>query len=519
MSSWARLLIEEYKGGIMARKGFRRKLKPLEILTNEEIEEVHRGTLEVLWVTGVRMEHKRALGILERNGCKVDYENSRVRFPPALVEDCLRKCPSTFCLKAREPKNDLVLGGNTVYFSAFPGMKTVDLDTWEPRTATRKEFYDAVTILDALDTCDLFKAYTPYFGFEGVPASMAMLESFAGKARNSAKFQPEGYSNDSELFSIEMAQALGTEIYLYALPGSPLTYFSDAIEASLRGAEAGLAVKVGDGPMFGGTAPATIAGALITHNAECMAPIVLLQIVKPGTRIIASHLDFPLNMQNGAPTFGDIGTSLHTVSFNQIWRRKYGVPTANLSSISSSKQADFQGGYERATAALLCALSGANYVALHGSIHGELTHHPVQAILDDDLAGMIGRFIQGIEVNDETLAIDLIEEVGPIPGHFLNKAHTRKWWKLEQFVPRAADRLTYPEWMKSGKKSCLDYARERMEQILATHKPTPLTSRQEEDIERILEEARQHYKDRGLISAEEMATYRASMKSPDYPYE
>jgi len=502
----------------MARAGFKRKFRPLEILTEEQVEAIHRGTLEVLWVTGIRMEHERALKILEKNGCKVDYQSSRVHFPPALVEDSLRKCPSTFRLRAREQKNDLVLGGNTVYFSAFPGMKTVDLDTWEPRVATRREFYDAVTVLDALNTVDLFKAYTPYFGFEGVPASMAMLESFAGKARNSSKFQPEGYSNNSELFIIQLAQALGMEIYLYALPGSPLTYFTDAIEAALRGAEAGFAVKVGDGPMFGGTAPATIAGALITHNAECVAPIVLLQVAKPGTRILASHLDFPLNMQNGAPTFGGIGTSLHTVAFNQIWRRKYEVPTANLSSISSSKKADFQAGYERAIAAFLCAQSGANYVALHGSVHGELTHHPLQAILDDDLAGMIGRFIEGITVNDETLAIDLIEEVGPIPGHFLNKAHTRKWWKLEQFVPRAADRLTYPEWMNAGKKSCLDYARERMAEILATHNPTPLAPGQEEDIERILEQARKYYKEKGLISDEEMATYRQSMNSANYPY-
>ncbi len=495
----------------MARKGFTRRFRPLEILTEEELEAVHRGTLDVLWRTGIRLEHKRALSILENEGCKVDYENNRVRFPAGLVEESLRKCPSTFSLKARDPKNDLTIGGNTTYFSAFPGMKTVDLDTWEPRTATRKEFYDAVTVLDALDTVDLFKAYTPYFGFEGVPPSMAMLESLAGKARNSSKFQPEGYSNDSEVFTIQMAQALGMELYLYALPGSPLTYYTDAIEAAIRGAEAGFAVKVGDGPMFGGTAPATIAGALITHNAECMAPIVLLQVMKPGTRILASHLDFPVNMQNGAPAFGDIATSLHTCAFNQMWRRKYAVPTANLSSISSSKEADFQGGYERAMAALLCALSGASYVALHGSINGELTHHPVQAILDDDVAAMIGRFLEGVTVSDETLAIDLIEEVGPIPGHFLNKQHTRKWWKLEQSVPKAADRLTYPEWMAAGKKSCLDYARERMEKILATHRPTPLTAGQEENLERILEEARQYYVDRGLISEAEMAAYRASI--------
>jgi len=138
--------------------------------------------------------------------------------------------------------------------------------------------------------------------------------------------------------------------------------------------------------------------------------------------------------------------------------------------------------------------------------------------LDDDLAGMVGRFMEGVGVNDETLAINLIDEVGPIPGYFLNKEHTRKWWGLEQFVPKAADRLTYPEWIQTGKKACLDYAKERMEEILATHKVTPLSPGQEEDVERILDEARNYYRKKELISEGEMATYRESMKSPNYPF-
>ena len=491
----------------MARKGFMRKFKPLELLTEEQLEAIHRGTLDVLWETGVRFEHKRALKILEKEGCKVDYENSRVRFPPGLVEESLRKCPSSFRLKARESKNDLMVGGNTTYFSPFPGMKTVDLDTWEPRVATRKEFYDGVKVLDALDTVDALGSYTPYFAFEGVPPVMVMLESFAGKARNSSKFQREGYSNNSEIFTIQMAQALGMETSLSCLPAPPLTYYTDSIEAALRGAEAGFAVKVGDGAVYGATATATIAGAQITNNAELIAPIVLLQIVKPGTPIIASHFNFPQNMRTGSPAFGNIAISLHAVTFNQIWRR-YGIPTANLGTVSGSKKADFQCGYERAISALLFAISGGNRICFHGGIHGELTHHPVQAILDDDIVGMIGRFLEGVTVNDETLAIDLIEEVGPVPGHFLNKEHTRKWWKLEQYMPKVADGLTYPEWMNTGKRSCLDYAKERMEEILTTHKPTPLTPSQEEDVKRILEEARKYYKEKGLISEEEMATYR-----------
>jgi len=502
----------------MAIKGFTRRFKPLEILTEEQLWEIHRATLDVLWETGIRLEHEKALRILAKNGCKVDFENSRVHFPPGLVEEALRKCPSTFRVKARDVKCDLVLGGNTTYFSPFPGMWTVDLDGFEPRVATRKEFYDAVTVLDALETVSLLGSYTPYFGFEGAPPVMGMLESCAAKMRNSTKVQKEGYSHDCELFTIQMAQAIGAEIILPCLPAPPMTYYHDAIECGLRAAEAGLPVKVGDGDVYGATAPATIAGATVTNNAELIAPIVLLQLVKPGTRIIASAFTFPQNMRTGAPTFASIESSLHTVVFNQMWRW-YGVPIANLGSgPGNAKQIDFQLGYEKAMSALLFALSGGNYIGLHGGIFGELSHHPVQAILDNDVAGMIGHFLGGVEVSDDTLAVDLINEVGPIPGCYLYTEHTRKWWKKEQFMPKVADRLTYAEWKKTGRKSCLDYARERMEEILVTHKPTPLTARQEEDVEKILEEARKYYKERELISEEEMATYRESMKSPNYPY-
>ena len=502
----------------MALKGFRRNFKPLEILTQEQLEAIHRGTLEVLWVTGVRMEHEGALTTLEKNGCKIDHEDFRAHFPPGLVEESLRNCPSTFHIKSRDPNSSLTMGGNTVYFLPFPGQHTIDLDTWEPRTATRKEFYDGVTVLDALPYVHGMWSYTPYFGFEGVPPAMALLESMAGKIRRTTKFLTEGYSKGSEQFTMQMAQAVDTEMSVPCLLSPPLTYYHDAIEAALRGIEAGFPIRVSEGAVYGGTAPVTIAGALVSATANLIAPIVLLQLVKPGARIFVNDFTFPQNMKTGSPGFGDIGISLHAAAFNQIWRR-YGVPTCNGAAIPASKRIDFQGGYERAMSTLLFALSGANFILLHGGISSELTHHPVQAILDDDIAGMVGRFLEGITVNDETLAIDLIEEVGPIPGHFLNKPHTRKWWKLEQFIPKAADRLTYPEWMNTGKKGCLDYARDRMEHILATHKPTPLTPGQEEDVERILEEARNYYQERGLIPDDEMATYRNSMKSSNYPYE
>ncbi len=498
--------------------GFTRKFKPLEILTDEQVEDIHKATIGVLWKTGVVFHHKRALKLFEKNGCKVDFEKERVYFPPGLVEECLRRCPSNFYMNARNPKKDLLIGGDTVYFSSAAGMETLDLNNWEPRIATRKENYDSVTVLDALDNHHFMCCYTPYFGFEGVPPVMSITESVAAQMRNSDTIQHTGNANDCEIFNIRLAQATGTEITAQLTPSPPLTYYSDVVENAFRFTEAGFPIDVVSSPIFGGTGPATIAGSMVSGNSEVFAGIVLVQLLKPGSRVFFGNFTHTLNMRQGSPAFGDIGVSLSYVVSNQIFR-KYKIPIITGAIYPSSKKIDFQCGYEKAIPALLAALSGSNIIYLYGSIYGELAWHPLQAILDDDIAGMVGRFIEGVTVNDETLAIDLINEVGPIPGDFLNTAHTRKWWKNEQYITKAADRSTYPEWIKEGKKDCLDYAKERMEEILSTHKVSvPLTQRQEEDVESILTEARKYYRDKELISDQEWEDYKIKINSPKYPF-
>jgi trimethylamine--corrinoid protein Co-methyltransferase len=499
-------------------KGFTRSFKPLEILTEEQIAAIHRATLDVLAETGLRIEHERALKLYERNGCKVDYDDMRVRFPPGLVEECLRKCPSSFHIDARDPKSDVNIGGNAVYFVTFPGMESVDLDTWERRAPTRKENYDAVTVIDSLDNLHYLTPYTPWFGFAGVPPAMAIPESFASKIRGTTKIGFTGYTLGSEVYVIRMAQAVGAEVTGYMGAAPPLTFYTDAMESLFRFVEAGLPIITMSGAVYGGNAPATITGAVVANNAEELAEVVLAQLIRPRTRVIACDFSFPQNMRTGAPAFGGIGISLHQAIFNQIWR-KYGVPTYTCGGPGSAKEIDLQCGYERGIMAILSALSGANLIGMHGGIHGEITWHPVMAILDDDIAGMVGRFIEGVEVDDETIALDLIKEVGPIPGFYLDKEHTRRWWKKEQFVPRAADRLTYPEWTETGKKSALDYAKERMEEILDTHKvDPPLTPEQEQAIEDVLKEAREYYREKGMISDAEMEEYRKVMGKVHYPY-
>ena len=503
------------------QKGFTRNFPPLEILTEEQVEAIHRGTLDVLWETGVRFESERALKLFDQAGCEVDFEERRVRFPPGLVEECLRRAPSSFRLKARNPKHDVVVGANTTYFPPVQGQGILDLETRTTRVATRKENYDGVTVLDALDTVHLLVCYSPYFGFEGVPPVMAILESAAAKFRNSSKVNWSGYSNECERFTLQMAQLLGVDVLGNCDAAAPLTYYSDAVDMAFRFAEAGLPLQCVTGPVAGGTGPATIAGCTVSCNAEIIAGIVMIQLIKPGTRVLANDFATMQNMRSGAPGFGQIGTFLHSVVFNQVWRKKYGIPTIHsTTAFMASKEIDVQLGYGKGIGALLVALSGGHLVHLHGSVYGELTWSPLQAIIDDEIAGMVGRALCGVQVDDETLAIDLINRVGPIPGHFLAEAHTRKWWPQEQYLTKVEDRLTPPEWENMGKKGILDNAKLRMEEILATHKvDPPLTDGQEEAIERILEEARAYYRDKGLISDEEWRVYGKQTGSPNYPYE
>ena len=479
-------------------KGFTRNFPPLKLLTEEQVGAIHKAVLDVLAETGVVFYSDRALKDLEKDGCQVDYEEKRVRFPEYLVEEAIRRCPSSYRIKARASENDLVFGGDTVYFMNFPGMQTVDLDTWEPRDATRQEYCDMVAVLDALPSLHIISSY-PYFGYKDVPPVMRIPEGTAIKIRNSTKVHAVVTANDSDQFNIAMVKAAGGEAVTVAAGSAPLTWYDDQIRATYRAMEAGFPMYIMQGTITGATGPATVAGSVVDNLAQELSLIVLVQLLKPGTRVYIGSDTYPQNMRTGTPGFGRIGCALNKAVENQI-SRSYGIPTRDSApGPVSSKKTDFQTGYEHALNALVGALTGSNLIAMHSALYGELAAHPLQAILDDDIAGMVGRFIEGVTVTDETIALELIEKVGPIPGYYLNTAHTREWWKKEQFVPRAADSLTYPEWMKTGKKDCIDYAKERMGEILATHKPKPLTASQEEEIERILNEARAYYKKKGIM--------------------
>jgi len=501
------------------QKGFTRKYKPLELLTAEQVTAIHKAVLDVLRETGLTFHSERALKDLERYGCQVDYDLMRVRFPEYLVEEAIRRCPGSYRVKARDPKDDIILGGDTVHFMSFPGMQTVDPDTWEPKDPTMQDYDDMVRVLDALPNLHTMGPY-PYFGYENVPPVMRVLEGAAIEIKSSTKVRLPPPPNDCDQFHIKLVNATGGECFLPVDASAPLEWADNQVRAAYRAVEAGFPMSIVQATIMGGTGPVTIAGTAVHDLASELSMVVLMQMLRPGMRVHVGSFTLPMNMRRGVPGFGRISRSLVKAVENQM-ARYYGIPARDTEvGLVSAKKPDFQTGYEKALNALASALTGANLIFMHSGLYGEITAHPLQAVLDDDVAGMVGRFIEGVIVNDETIALELIEKVGPIPGNYLNTAHTREWWPREQFIPRAADDLTYPEWTQSGKRGCLDYAREVMAEILANHKVSvPLTSGQEAEVGRILSEARRYYRENGMISGEEWQVYQAKvLKSPDYPF-
>ena len=478
--------------------GFRRRFAPLDIFSMNEVSRMEDGLMTVLEETGVRMDHARGLEVLAGAGCRVDKADNRVRIPSSLVRKCLGLCPKVFPVRARDPKNDLLLGGDTLYFVSGCGMQTVNPTTGEARPATQEEVVTGIRVLDGLDNLHIHMAFSPYFGWDGLPPVMGEPEMTAAKARNSTKVQKTGSTNDSEVFAIKMARALGCEILGLVNPSPPLTWYPEAAEALFRYCEARMPFHISSGATMGLTGPASIAGATITNSAEIMAGIVLAQLVSPGARVWVGNFVNAANMATGSIAFGSIGNSLTQLAFNQLWRR-YGIPMWSATpAYSSARRIDFQLGYEKGIAAILAGIAGSNAIHMHGGIHAELTWHPLQAVLDDDLAGIVGRAVEGAEVSDESLALELIRRVGPIPGHYIEEEHTANAWRALEYMPKAADRRSAHEWEAGGRKGALEIAHERMERILSTHVPVRLSATQDAAIDDILREARSYYAQKGL---------------------
>ena len=446
------------------------------------------------------MRAKRALELFKKSGCHVDHESRIVKFPPYLVEECIRMTPSSFRVRGRFPEDDLRIGGNTLYFMPAAGAKLHDEKTGGLYIPTLEQNNMGVLVCDALESVDFQASYCPFFEIKDIEPVMLLAESQASICRYSTRVSRGAQATDSFIWESMLANAVGKQLIGTIEGAAPLSFPEDAINACFEYMDNGFPIWATGGSVMGGSSPVTIAGATISNSAEILSTIVLIQSYKPGHPVLANDFVIPMDMESGNLFFGALGSGFHQMAFNQIWKDLYRIPTSNaMAAFPNSKLIDYQNAFEKTHLALTAALSGANMIAFLGSVSQELAWSPLQAIIDNDAVQIIGKYIEGFEINEHTMAMDLIKEVGPSPGSYLGKSHTRTSWKGEYSVPKVFDRLSYQDWAATGKKSVIDKAKVRLEEILETFKPTPVTAEQDKEIERILKEARKYYKGRGLL--------------------
>jgi trimethylamine--corrinoid protein Co-methyltransferase len=233
----------------------------------------------------------------------------------------------------------------------------------------------------------------------------------------------------------------------------------------------------------GATAPVTLAGLLAQQNANILAHVALAQIWRPGTPVLYGTVSTIANMRTGTVALGAVETGLITAGAAQM-ARYYGLPCRSVGGATESKREDVQAGLERAGTLLPAVLAGVDFITCGGTLDGTLLESEAMLMLDDELCGMAQRLGRGIEVDDDSLALELIKEVATTPsGNYLAQDHTARRFRGEHYIPRLLPREPYDAWVKAGERSALDQARARAAEILANHQPRQLDPALEQELD------------------------------------
>ena len=266
---------------------------------------------------------------------------------------------------------------------------------------------------------------------------------------------------------------------MYTEPISPLVLAAESTQKLMYMAEKSLPMVFTPGLITGGTGPVTIAGGLIQGNAEILAGYVLAHLIREGTPFIYGGGVLPMDMQTSLMSYASPEFMLATSALTDM-AEYYRLPMFSFAGCSDANTYDQQASLEGALWTLLSSLNGGNLVHDVGYINNGLTTSFAQLVVSNEVIGLVRRITRGIEFNDETMALDLIDEIGP-GGEFLTSKHTLKNFRRNWF-PDLMSRIPYEKWEKQGAKDLGERANDRARQILEQHQPNPL----EEDIHKAL---------------------------------
>ena len=457
--------------------------KPYEFLTENEIERIVTSAVQVLHETGMVVDHQPARKLLQEAGCEVDHQTKRVHFPPELIQTSVDQCPAEFAQKARNPELSLRFDRETVYFGAFPGFTFLDMATLERHVSTVEDLARLVRLVDALPEVHTLCQPTPHL--RDKPAETEMEWVIATAFRNTEKPTMGASFGGSSKYVVQMCEVLGQQVHGSICLSSPLVIPGEQAQGIFDYAGAGHPLHMLSGPIKGASSPATMAGTLVMQTAEILGGTVLAQLVRPGIGVIYTGYATVMDMRLGTYASGAIEVGIMGAADAQI-ARHLGIPSSTFFPMTDSKTPDAQAAYEKHLQNLLCALGGVNYIMPLGGLENEGAFSPAQIVIDNEVCAMIGKVLEGIKVDDERLALDLIHEVGPVPGNFLGKEHTRVHWRDEYLIPKVSVREGFDAWRAGGSKGAVERASEIAREIMESHEAPRLPPEVDRELDRIL---------------------------------
>ena len=462
------------------RQQARNIFKPLELISADEVERIHNASLRVLSEIGMNFLLPEAVEILRTAGATSD-DGVRVRFPPEMVTESVALAPSTFTLHARDPANSVIFGDDWVVFGMVGSPPNVsDLDRGRV-TGNYVDYCNMLRlqqVLDAADTCtghsvepiDL-EVRTRHLDAVSAMYTLSTKPGFCyslGRPRVSDAIEiariARGIDHDTLLRE--------PSIHTVVNANSPLVYDKPMLEGAIELARHGQPVVYTPFTLAGAMAPITIAGALTLQNAEALAGITLAQCVNPGVPVVYGSFTSNVDMRSGAPAFGTPEYVKATIISGQLARR-YGLPL-RASNANASNAPDAQATYESQMSLWACMVGGINYV-LHGLgwLEGGLCASYEKVIIDAEMIQMLRAVLQPISIDDASLGLDAIAEVGPA-NHFFGAAHTLERYDTAFYEPMLSDWRNFETWYEEGALDATQRANRIWKQLLADYEEPPM---------------------------------------------
>ena len=467
-----------------------RTSRKLNFLDGQQLIDLQEATFRILEDTGVLFPSDKALDIFLEHGAIVDRDTQIVKFPRDVVIKAMKSVPRYFTLGARNPEFDLKLQEGVSYFTNDGcGHVVVDLKTGERRASTKKDVGMAARINDYLSSMA--------FSWTMVSAQdcglTSPLHEIDATWRNNTKHYQSVTMRGEAIcrYGVEMATVLrGSEEELRSRPPislivctiAPLVQDKEALEGALVLGEKGIPIVVMSMPTMGTTAPATYAGALAVGDAEVISAVVLMQLANPGAPVFHSILHAWADPRTAAYVGYPLDSRARyaPVEIAHHW----GMPSLGGAFGTEASEPDsWRSAAEIATDPLLVALAGAEIVTGIGLRDTYTTLYPESFILDDDLYHSARFSLLDMDVNPDTLAVDVIAAVKP-GGHFLSQKHTRR--NMRTSMVRGVNH----QLDQSGKyRDPGEYAREKVQWIMDNHHPEPPDEDVQNEIDRILKTA------------------------------